>query len=84
MIVSELIEFLKEIPQDAKILKESDVGTLIEILSIGTVKTIPIKPGSKHDKRPRGKQLIPDHEWRTLIPYHEKESDKTEYHILIG
>ncbi len=83
MIVSELIEILQKFPQDAKVLMRTSIGTLVQTIRYGTVRVVPVIPGSKYDKRHLSRQLLPGHEWRVPINSKDEPEIEREVHFVI-
>lgn len=83
MVISKLIEILQKCPQDAEVLVRTGIGTLVLSTMLGTVCVVPVVPGSKYDKRPTNRRLLPGGEWREPINSKDEPETEREIHFVI-
>lgn len=89
MLVSELIERLKKVSPDMEVLTRIDrnlfaAPTFVGPGHVGTIKVVPVVPGSEYDQRPVSRQLLPGYEWREPIHNQDEPEAIREIHFLIS
>lgn len=73
MKASELIELLRDVPPDAKIVRPTGRGTVVCAMSIGIVKVVPVNDNPN---------ILPGREWRGCRP--SDSIDDIQLHFTIS